>query len=279
MKQGILALWYALVCLLMPAVLPGARADTVFTVGVVPQFESRRLHEIWRPILDRIEQETGYRLELIGSPTIPAFEDEFVAGKFDFVYMNPFHQLMAAEAQRYQPLLRDIGNVSRGVLVVRKGGAVRRVEDLQGRAIAFPAPNALGASLQMRQELTDDFGLAFNASYVKTHDSVYLNVLLGEADAGGGVQQTLDRQRQAFRDNLEVIHTTRPMATHPFSVHPRVPAEQAERVRQALLRLAGTPEGRELFAEVPIKELGMATMDDYAPLRELGLDRFYIRSR
>ncbi len=103
-----------------------------------------------------------------------------------------------SDAQGYRPLVRDVGKTLYGVLVARKGGPIHSVKDLQGKTLAFPAPNALAASLQMRQELVDQFSIDFSAHYVKTHDSVYLNALrcsalLGEVDAGGGVQKTLAR--------------------------------------------------------------------------------------
>ncbi|RDH85497.1 MAG: phosphate ABC transporter [endosymbiont of Escarpia spicata] len=259
--------------------LSAGQVQEVFKVGIVPQFEARRLHQVWRPILNHIEQQTGYRLELVGSPTIPAFEAEFLEGKFDFAYMNPYHVMLGSDAQGYRPLVRDVGKTLYGVLVTRKGGPIHSVKDLQGKTLAFPAPNALAASLQMRQELVDRFGTDFSARYVKTHDSVYLNVLLGEADAGGGVQKTLASQPPQIRDNLSVIHTTKPVAPHPFSVHPRVPVEQAERVRQAMLQLGKSEAGRALMAKVPISEIGKASMADYEPLRELRLERFYVKSK
>ena len=256
----------------------GQTPKDVYSVGVVPQYETRRLHQVWRPILNYVEQQTGYRLELIGSPTIPTFETEFLEGKFDFAYMNPYHVMLASDAQGYRPLVRDVGKSLYGVLVVRKDGRIQSIKDLQNKTIAFPAPNALGASLQMRQELVDHFGIDFHPHYVKTHDSVYLNVVLGAVDAGGGVQKTLSRQTPDIRDKLKVIHSTTPVAPHPFSVHPRVAVSKAERVKHALLKLGETEAGRDLLAKVPILKIGDASMADYEPLRALGLERFYVKS-
>ena len=64
-------------------------AETIYSIGVVPQFEARRIAEIWQPILAEISQLSGVKLELKASPNIPAFEQQFTAGEFDFAYMNP----------------------------------------------------------------------------------------------------------------------------------------------------------------------------------------------
>ena len=251
-------------------------AGPTYTVGVVPQYEARHLRHIWQPILNYLESATGEKLEIVGSPTIPTFEAEFLDGKFDFAYMNPYHLMLAYKKVGYQPLVRDKGRKLFGVLVVSKSGGINEINDLNGKIIVFPAPNALGASLQIRQELTDKFGLDFSSRYVKTHDSVYLNVLLGEAAAGGGVQKTLERQKNNIKNSLRVIHTTTPVSPHPFAVHPRVPREVAEKVKNALLELGTTESGRKMLLQIPIKEIGVADISDYRNLETMGLERFYV---
>lgn len=258
---------------------PALAAGDRYSVGIVPQFEARRLHGTWRPILDAVEARTGLRLSLKGSPTIPAFEREFMAGGFDFAYMNPYHVVLAHETEGYVPLVRDVGRTLHGVLVVRADSPYQGPSELAGQVVAFPAPNALGASLQMRQELTDHFQVPIQPRYVKTHDSVYLAVALGQTAAGGGVQKTLDRQPPAVRDQLRVIHTTSPVPPHPLVAHPRVPAPVRETVRAALLALGAEEPGRALLDRVPITRIGPARMEDYAPLAAMGLQRFDHLSR
>ncbi len=45
-----------------------ACSETQYTFGVVPQFEARRLSDIWVPILDELERRTGLNLTMVGSP-------------------------------------------------------------------------------------------------------------------------------------------------------------------------------------------------------------------
>ena len=101
-------------------------AGTTYTVGVVPQYEARRLRHIWQPILNHLETETGEKLELMGSPTIPTFEAEFMDGEFDFAYMNPYHLVVAYRKVGYQPLVRDVGRNLFGVLGDQQTGRYQR---------------------------------------------------------------------------------------------------------------------------------------------------------
>jgi phosphate/phosphite/phosphonate ABC transporter binding protein len=247
-----------------------------YTVGIVPQFEAKKLRRIWKPILKQLEQKTGLNFKLRGAPTIPAFEKEFLVGKFDFSYMNPFHLLIANETQGYIPLVRDHSKKLQGVLVVRKDSEIKSIKDLNNKKIAFPSPNALGASLQMRAELHDKFKINITPVYVKTHDSVYLNVYLKQVSAGGGVGKTFHKQAERLRDSLKIIHRTTPVAPHPIAVHPRVPKTDRDKVAAALFEIANSEEGKKLLAQIPIKKLGKASMQDYKPLDKMNLKRFFV---
>ena len=243
--------------------------------GVVPQYDQRQLFGIWMPIVDELQKRTGLSFELVSEPKIPAFEKRFQAGEYDFAYMNPYHVLKARASQGYVPLVRDRAPL-RGILVVRKDSAVQKPSDLDNKTVAFPSPNALGASLLMRADLVRGHGISITPLYVKTHDSVYLHVAKGLADAGGGVQKTLQEQEPAVRDALRILYTTRDMPSHPVAAHPRVPKADREKVRKALLEMAETKEGQELLAKVPLKQAVAASPEDYAEMLAWGLEAFWV---
>ncbi len=254
------------------------RLEKVFIVGVVPQFEARKLHSIWRPILNYLENETGYTFKLRGSPSIPEFEKQFIQAEFDFAYMNPYHLVIANDIAGYIPLVRDHGRQLFGVLVVKKDSDIKSPDELKGKKVAFPAPNALAASMQIRQELLDKFDTDVIPLYVKTHDSVYLSVLLGQSAAGGGVQKTLNQQSPENRDALRVIHSTQKVTPHPFAALPSVPEDVRKAVISAFMKLGDTESGRSMLRLIPIKKIGTASIQDYASLKKMGLERFFVKT-
>lgn len=248
-----------------------------YTFGIVPQFEARKLARIWEPIIDEIEKRTGYDFEIVGSPRIPEFETSFMNGEFDFAYMNPYHALVAARTQGYQPLLRDGGRELFGILVVRDDSDYQSVEDLEGHTIAFPAPNALGASLLIRSDLTNQRNVNFSPTYVSTHGSAYLNVILNQAAAAGGVMGTFRSQPIEISEQLRVLYKTTRVPPHPIAAHPRVPQDVKRRVTQAFLDLWKTGYGRELLERVPIREVMETSLEDYTELQGMGLDEFFVK--
>ncbi|UCC55453.1 MAG: phosphate/phosphite/phosphonate ABC transporter substrate-binding protein [Gammaproteobacteria bacterium] len=272
--SGRVSLLLILTLLLTP---PKVVATETFSFGIVPQFDARRTHKVWKPLLMRLEAETGLKFRIVGSSTIPEFETQFMAGEFDFAYMNPYHVLKAARSVGYMPLVRDVGRTLHGVIVVPNDSPITRVEELDGKVVAFPAPNALGASLIPRADFINVFGISIVPRYVQSHSSVYLNVALGETAAGGGVQKTLGQQPAEVRDTLRVLYRTRETAPHPLVAHPRVPERVRNAVRDGLLAIGATEEGRRLLEPIPIDRIGIATMADYRPMEAWGLDALYVQ--
>jgi len=268
-------------CLLWGIALQGQAKDgqdvvprNVLTVGVIPQFDLAHTQAIWRPILDELQRRTGYTLILRTSTSIPAFERDLAQGEFDIAYINPYLTVNVAEARGYLPVARDTATDLQGILVVAKESPIQSVEELDGKTVVFPAPNALGATLLLRAELFRRFGVEMVPRYVLSHSSVYLNVALGEAIAGGGVQKTLAQQSPELQQRLRVLYTTEHVPSHPIVIHKRIDKAQQRQLIQALLALGESEQGRALLAKVPIKTIGRADIDDYRPLAEMGLEQF-----
>jgi phosphonate transport system substrate-binding protein len=250
--------------------------ERVFTIGVVPQFTPVEIYERWGPLVKELENRTGLKFELKTYKSIPEFEKAFLKGEPDFVFMNPYHQVMAYKAQKYIPLVRDKTPLT-GILVVRRDSPVKEVKDLDGKVIAFPAPNAFAASLYMRALLAEKFKIKFIPEYVKTHDNVYRQVILGKAQAGGGVNNTFLRQPEEVKRELRILYETPSTAPHPFSVHPRVPKEVRDKVKKAILDMANEPSMKALLDRVQMPNPVPADYArDYKPLEKLNLEKYVV---
>lgn len=240
-----------------------------FTLSVVPQFTSVDIGMRWAPLLKRLEAETGYGFQLRLQDRTPKFESDFLAGTPDLLFLNPYHMLMAAEAQGYIPLVRDSEPLV-GILVVDKSGPIRQLSDLNDKNLAFPAPNAFGASLYLRALLAEQEGMRFSNDFVGSHQNVYRHVIKGDAAAGGGIQATLDREPEALRQRLRVIYTTPGVPPHPLAAHPRVPKVARDKIRNALLKLGKEAAGKKLLDAVELGQITEADMTrDYLPLKKL----------
>jgi len=260
-------------CALLLGVGISASAATL-TFAVVPQSRPEQIQNDWQPILTELTRETGVDFKLLTYRSIPDFEAAFLKGQPDLAYLNPYHAVMAKKAAGYLPIIRDDSAPLKGILVVRKDSPVKQVEQLDGATLAFPAPNAFGASLYMRALLLEKFKIHINPLYVSTHPNVYRNVLLGRALAGGGVMRTLEKENPDIQAQLRVLYETPPAASHPVVVHPRVPAKVRDAVQQAFLKMGTDATFTERLLAISVSAPVKADYRrDYAPLQALHLER------
>lgn len=272
--NGLCTLTWALALAAMPGAVSAQIDRPAWVVEVVPQFQATEINRTWAPILDRLSQETGLSFTLKIAKDIPSFEDDVMAGRPDLVYMNPYHQVRAKRAQGYEPLVHD-SKLLTGIVVVRKDDPIASTQALVNKQIAYPAPNAFGASLMIRSHLAEVDHVVTQPFYAKTHTNAYRQVILGRAAAAGGVRATLDKEPDEVRAALRVLFETPAAAPHPVSVHPRVPAKQAEAVTAAFLKMARDPAGQALLKEVLMPSPVRADYaKDYLPLEKLKLDRY-----
>lgn len=245
------------------------------SVGVVPQLPAAETLRRWSPFLEDIGEANGLCFVLALSTSIPEFEAEFIAGRHDLAFMNPYHQVMAFKSQGYQPLLADTRLLT-GILVVAKDSPFKSLNDLQDTILSFPAPNAFAASLLIRSILAEQ-GIRFQPSYVKTHTNVYRSVALGSSKAGGGVNNTLQREPETLRSALRVLYETPGYRAHPLSAHPRVPQELRVAITKHVLTMTSTPKKQKLLNQVQMPNPKPASHEeDYAPLQRLGVEAFVV---
>ncbi len=259
---------------------PEADDERAFAWSVVPQFSPTVVHRDWTPLLNELTRRTGYRFKLLPASGFDEFERSLYEGVYDFVYANPYQTLIARRQQGYVPLIRDEQRRLTGILVVRKDSPYRTPQDLDGKTIAFASPNAFAVSLYMRAQLRQREGIDFKPVWTGTHSNAYRQVLLGRADASGGIYRTLEKEPEPARQLLRIIYSLPSTVTHAVSAHPRVDEAVRQDVERSLLDMAQTEQGRELLAAVFLPQPVSADFDrDYRPLERLNLDELVVLPR
>lgn len=267
----------ALLCLAGTAGAQTSPSPGPLVLGVVPQFPALEVQRRWSPVVTWLEKACQLTIRLDFATSIPEFEERFLAGRHDLVYLNPYHAVMAYRAQRYEPLVRDGLGMLKGVLTVRADSPIQRLQDLQGATIAFPAPNAFGASLYMRALLERQHNVRFTPFYAKTHSNAYRHVIKGEAQAAGGVGSTLGAETPDVQSQLRVLYETPPAAPHPLAAHPRVSAEHRRCITEQLTAPDLPQATRDWLSAIQMpKPIPAMYTRDYQPLEKLALESYVV---
>lgn len=272
---------FSAIFLFFPAIVSAAclgdlSAKQTYSVYVVPQYSAKEIYTVWAPFLEKVGVDTKQCFNLVIPSTIPEFERAVLSGTADYAYMNPYHEVIAYHAKKYTPLVADGSNMLSGVLVVKADSPIKTLADLRNATIAFPAPNAFGASLLIRATLAKA-GIPFRAEYAKSHSNVYRAVIFGEFQAGGGIQSSLQRERPEVKEHLRVLYTTSAYRSHPIAVNPRVPTPEVTAFTNEVLKLKNDPVGAKLLEGIQMPDPVKVTYQkDYKELESLGLGKFVV---
>lgn len=264
-------------CFLFFLFSKGFGAERVYTFGVVPLFISSQIHKYWVPLLKDLEKETGLRFELRHYKSMDAFEEDLTSGGPDFAFVSVYHTLMAKKSQGYIPLLRGKKPLI-GILVVRKDSPFKDVKELDGKKIGFPERNLYPGSIYMRAVLEEIFKIKYEALFLKTHDNVLRNVVLGKVDAGSTGITHLESQPVEIRDSLRILYKTPPSPPPPIMVHPRIPLKIREAFTEAFLKLSQKETFKEFFRIFPLAEPVRADYErDYKTLEKFRLEKYVFK--
>jgi len=247
-----------------------------FSVYLIPRMAPTKLYRDWSPFLERLGKETGLCFEVHIPQDFSSFEYALHTGKADFAFLNPYQLVMVARSPGYVPLVRNREADGAGLLVVRKDSPIRDIHQLDGKHIAFPAPNAYFASLLLRATLARE-RIRITADYVGSHSNVYRAVALGTVEAGGGANTSLMSEPAELQAQLRVLFTTPSYMSHPFAAHSRIPPQVREKFIAGFLKLADDAAGRDMLKAILIAQPVRADYSrDYRPVEKLRLERFVV---
>jgi phosphonate transport system substrate-binding protein len=259
----------ALLLLVLLAASP-AMAEKIYSFGVVPQETASQLAANWAPILATLSEKSGLRVEFATAPDIPTFERRVAAGEYDFVYMNPYHFVVFNAKPGYHALARAKGERVRGIVVVRKDSIYKDLRDLSGSTLAFPSPAAFAATLLVSAELRRH-DIDFKVKIVKSHNSVYRDVVKGLYPAGGGVPRTFQLLDESISKQLRILWTSAEFTSHAIASRPDMEEVVRVRVLKAMGDMSEDAEARKQLARIGFNGFEPARDKDWDDVRRLGI--------
>ncbi len=242
-----------------------------FTFGIVPQQSAQKLVQVWQPLFQYVEEKSDIKLRFRTAPNIPEFEKRTANSEYDFVYMNPYHFTVFNENPGYQALAKAKDKKIKGIMVVPKNSTVEKLEDLDGKEIAFPAPAAFAASVLPRAIMKTK-GIDITPIYVQTHDSVYLTIMRQRFVAGGGVMRTFKSMPEDVQSNVKVLWTTPGYTPHAIAGRPGITEKAAETLLNVLLDMAHDLEAQDILTGLKISGFEAAKNEDWDDVRALNID-------
>lgn len=255
-------------------------AEQEYIFSVHPLHNPKRLHEIFGPVFDYLtENIEGARFRLEASRNYASYDEKLYARKFHFSLPNPFQTVNSMNhGYRVFGKMGDDQNF-RGIILVRKNSGIRTVADLKGKAISYPAPTALAATM-MPQYYLHTHGINVmkdvETRYVGSQESSIMNVYLGNVAAGATWPppwRALIKERPELEKELKIIWQTEPLPNNGLVVRDDVPEVVVKKVAQLLFDLHKHEEGKKWLERMELSKFEPADERTYQPVRDF-VDRF-----
>ncbi len=244
---------------------------TQITLGVVPQQSPLKLSKKWSKVTEYLYNETGIEVVFKTERSIPKFEKELYAGKYDISYMNPYHFIVAKNEQNYTAFTRANKNIV-GIVLSKNKEVEFTKENLMGKKFLFPAPNAFAATLLPKLEFKEKFGIDIDKDtkvlYVNSHDSVYKGISRDIEYLGGGIVRTFNNfTAKNDKEKLNIVYKTSPYPSHPIAAHPRVSKEIVAKIQKAFIDMPS-----EIKKTLSIKAFKAIDSSEYDIIKSLAVD-------
>ncbi len=252
-----------------------SQAEKVYVLGVHPLHNPQMLFDHFQPLVKYLNRRLmGMEIRLEASRDYPSYDEKLLSRHFDLAMPNPY-EAVEAERHGYRFFARWNNDADfRGLCLVRKDSGIRRVADLKGGKVAYPAPSALAATMMPQWYLKQhglETGRDVSSRYVGSHESAILNVLQGSTALGctwPPPWRIFQKKHPTEAAQLAPLFQTETLPSVAVMARADVPAPLVEQLRGLLLHLHENEEGRNIVATIGIPGFIPADHTTYQPVSE-----------
>lgn len=261
-----------------PAPAKLGSAENPIKMAIVPYEEAERLVADMQPVVDLLERETGYAFEFSVATSYAALIEGMGSNKVDVAWFGPLAYVLAHEKYGAEVILVSVeyGQTTyRSEIIARTDSRIDSLADLQGKRFAYVDAASASGYLYPRAMLAaagfEPETFFSKATFAGSHDSVVVAVYRGDVDAGAVYEDARDATTEALpdvMDQVKIIAYSDPIPNDNVAVSRSMPPEMADRLQQALLKIASDPQGLDVLAKaIGVDGLAPATDSDYDPVR------------
>ena len=238
--------------------------DLVFAVteGVTYQATPKEIRDKFTPLAEVIGKATGRHVKIV---LVPAYNDVragLAKQEYDIAYIHPAHVSMAEiKAGRYKAVAWTTGFTEYTVsLMIKSDAPLKTMDDLKGRTLVTPDPDSITAvmvrAMFRGEKLTATAEREPPPTLVRVittryQDAVPFYIDNGFASAGATAANAVVK---AWTDKGgKVLTRSRPVPIKQIIVSTKMPEDEQQKIRTALLTLRDSKPGRDALEAVGYK--------------------------
>lgn len=240
--------WLCLTLCLAAAAPATAQNELVFAVteGVTYQATPKEIRDKFAPVAEAIAKATGRRVKTVLVPAYNDLREGLAKQEYDIAYVHPAHVSMAEiKTGRYKAVAWTTGYTEYIVtLLLAKDSPLKTLNDLRGRTLVTPDPDSITAvmvrAMFRTEKLAASEGKEINPNAVRVittryQDAVPFYIENGFAQSGATAANAVVKQ---WTDKGgKVLYRSRPVPIKQIIVSTRLPADEQQKIRDALVNL------------------------------------------
>jgi phosphonate transport system substrate-binding protein len=228
------------------ALRPALADSQVYSFNVLPHRSVALTAQYWNPILGYVAEKSGVELELKLNKTSQENTAKAETGLYDFIYTNHF---FTPERDRlgYRVIARPAGPGIRGQIVVPVDSPVRKLSDLEDKAVAFPTPDGF-TGYWVPMDAILNAGVHVKPTFTGNAEATIGMLRRGEVSAAGVNSTVLENFARRTGYTYRVLWSSPFYNDLCIMASPRVPKDKVAAVRAALVGMAQDPKGRRILA-------------------------------
>ncbi len=247
---------------------PAQGTPSSWTLGVFPIVTPVTLFQRFSPLAQHLAERLHHPVVLETARDFPTFVQRTSEARYEFLVTAP-HFALRAEDEGHYRIVASLKRSLRGFYVVHRDSPLRNLEDLAGKVVATPPPQAIitaAGKLDLREVAGLDGERAPRFRAFRSHNAAYQAVLGGQVDAAvvsvNAVRRSLDQGAP-----LRILGKTRPLPNTAFLVRHDLEPKVAARVTAILTAMDSDPQGKRVLAKLGFPGYRPASLADYEILR------------
>ena len=218
--------------------------------GFLPFISVEQLVFRFTPLVNYLSENLKVPVRIETAPDFVEFARRtHEESRYDILFTAPHFFTRANQKADYRLIASVDSPEMWAVIVVPKQSRIQTLQDLKGKRLATVPPLGL-ATLLVRKTLFEagiDPDVDLDMVITPTHDASLLSAYHGVTDASALMQPPFEAASIKVRDSMRIIARTESTPHIPISVAPWLSDACATEIKDLLVRMESTPEGRTVL--------------------------------
>lgn len=257
-------------------------SQKTFTVALVPEQNVFLQKSMYRPLAEYMSKLSGMNVKTKLLDSYEAIYQEMLEDRVDAGCFGSLSYVVMDSKISLDPIGRmsflKTGMHYKGIIFARKNAGVSAdIRSWKGKRIALVDKHDTAGYLfpkwYLHKNGINDFEHYFKkVIYAGSHDAAVMAVMRGDADIGCSNDWIFNRlleQDLPVRENMIMLAISEPVPSNTFFVKKGLDTILKQHLKDALLSMDKTPEGREVLTKLGADRFVESTKTEYGPVYDM----------